>query len=352
MKIIRKRLYESEGLSAIVRWDETCECVQSLFGDTWVDNPTADPRYNPANLAPANSESDPRCSAALGMRTKIENIMNLFFLADALIDAANSILALITVTLPGVGLIWRVIFAVCEALYAIGSAALVAAFTEEAYDELQCIFYNNIGEDGQMSAEQLSDINTQICEDMDLTICAAMGLMLNMLGFVGMSNAGAMFGEDGDCTSCGEWCYEFDFTLSSGGWTILDVPTTYEYGTYSSGVGYEATFGSPNGNWQLITIWISFASTTITFVEMEYEHTGGAGFKDALLSATLDIVPYLAQESPPSPPLIGWTGSAAMTTLVARIWASETPAAATGIIQKIRVHGVGVNPFGEDNCTP
>jgi len=229
MKVIRKRLFEQEGLPYNVRWDETCECVQTLFDDTWVDNPTADPRYNPANLAPPNDTSDPKCSAAYGMRVKIENIMDAFFLADALIDAANAIFALITVTLPGIGLIWRVIFAVCEALYAIGSAALVAAFTEEAYDELQCIFYQEISENGQMTQAQLETINTRICAEMDVTVCAAMGLMLNMLGYVGMSNAGAMYGEDADCEEC---CADTPFTVNVtfdlGGYpyTIIDGSLT------------------------------------------------------------------------------------------------------------------------------
>lgn len=234
MKVIRKRLYESEGLSPWVRWDETCECVQTLFGDTWVDTPLADPRFNPGNVAPANTESDPRCAAAAGMRQKVEDIMDAFFLADALIDAANSVLAVITITLPGVGLIWRVIFAVCEALYAIGTAALVAAFTESAYDELQCIFYDNIGTDGLMSESQLSDINTQICEEMDITICAAMGLILNMLGWVGMSNAGSMFADSAaDCSDC---CDNTPFT----------VYTTFDLGGYP----YTIIEGSLNGGGQ------------------------------------------------------------------------------------------------------
>lgn len=353
MKVIRKRLFEQEKQPPNMRWDETCECVQTLFGDTWVDTPQADPRHNIGYLASANTESDPRCAAAAGMRQKIEEILNAVFLADALIDAANAVFAVILIFNPPASLLWRIVIAVMEALYAIGLAALVASFTEEAYDQLQCIFYDNIEDDGIMTAAQLSDINTAICADMDITVCAAMGLILNMLGEVGMSNAGSIFADSAaNCSSCGEWCYEFDFTVSTDGWTILDVPGTYEYGTYSSGVGYEATFGSPNGNWQLITIWISFASTTITFVEMEYEQTGGAGFKDALLASSLTIPPQLIQESPPTPPLIGWTGSAAMTMLVARVWASETPAAATGIIKKIRVHGIGENPFGIDNCIP
>jgi len=358
VKIIKKRLYESEGLSSTVRWDETCECVQSFDGTTWVDNPIADPRYNPANLAPVNSETDPRCSAAFGMRNKIESIMQAFFEASALIDAANAILALITVTVPGVGLIWRVIFAVVEALYAIGSAALVIAFTEEAYDELQCIFYANIGEDGQMSATQLSDINTQICEDMDITICAAMGLLLNMLGWVGMSNAGSQFAEEGDCSYCpDEWCYTFDFSVGDGGWsgtTYAPLGATYSGGMWTSvvytggyfycqifldfGSGNEASIqevsfvgetiapidNTPGCTGWTVGIWQSGTETTQGFT------TPASGSDQTLLrTGTWDNVGGLSlrMQCCPSGGLSG-----------------------TANIKSFKVKGTGFNPFGESNC--
>lgn len=205
MRIIRKRLDEQQLYPSNTRWNDDCECVQSTFdgGTTWVNTPNADPRHNVGGLAPANAETDPRCSAAAGMRTKIEQILNAVFTASSIIDMANAIFALITVTLPGVGLLVRVILLVCEALVAIGIAALQIEFTEEAFDQLQCIFYDNLDSDGQMSAAQLAATNTQICEEMSVTVCAAMGLLLNMLGEVGMSNAGALFGEDGDCSDCG-----------------------------------------------------------------------------------------------------------------------------------------------------
>lgn len=248
MKIIRKQLSEIEGLPPNIRWDETCECVQTTWdGETWVDTPGADPRYNPGNLAPPNDTSDPRCSAAAGMRDKIEQVMNAFFLADALIDAANAVFAVILIFNPPASLLWRIVFAICEALYAIGTAALVAAFTPEAYDELQCIFYNNIGEDGQMSAAQLSDVNTQICDEMDVTVCAAMGLILNMLGWVGMSNAGALFGADSDCSECvgcdPATCTVFDFEVSDQGF----VTHNWSGGDFQGGVYWTSGSGFPDG---------------------------------------------------------------------------------------------------------
>jgi len=350
VKVIRKELSEKEGLSPWVRWDETCECVQSLFGETWIDNPLADPRFNPGNLAPPNSGIDPRCNAAFGMRTKVENIMTAFFEASALIDAANAILALITVTVPGIGLIWRVIFAVVEALYAIGSAALVIAFTEEAYEELQCIFYNGIGENGQMSAAQLSDINTKICENMDVTICAAMGLLLNMLGFVGMSNAGAMFAEEGDCSECPVyWCYTFDFTISDGGWA-QDPNQVPGCGTYSSGVGWVQTFNAGN-NVTGVYINRTFDPSILTSIEMFWEHTDPVSTANGYTALTPGtyVSRFAVSGSADS---ASWSGNISDIPEVAVSVgnSSDGSGAGTSTITRITLRGEGINPFGEDNC--
>jgi len=238
VKVIRKRLFEQEGLPFNVRWSDDCDCVQSFFNGEWVDNPTADPRYNPGNLAPPNPGIDPRCLAAAGMMEKTRAIMDAFFLAQSLIEAANAVLALITVTLPGVGLIWRVVIAVIEALIAVGSAALFAAFTEDAYEQLQCIFYDEIGDDGQMTADQLSTINTRICDEMSSVVCAAMGLILNMQGFVGMSNAGAFYDGEADCSECPiYWCYDYNMLTSDGDFEPRLSPPDWG-GVWTSGTGW------------------------------------------------------------------------------------------------------------------
>lgn len=272
MKVIMKRLYEGEGLPPNTRWDETCECVQSTFDDgaTWVDTPGADPRYNPGNLAPPNDTTDPRCSAAAGMRVRIEQVLDAVFLADALIDAANAVFGVILFFNPPARLIWAIIIVVCEALYAIGLAALAASFTEAAYDELQCIFYRNIDNDGQMSAAQLSAINTEICSTMDVTVCAAMGLILNMLGFVGMSNAGALFGEDSDCDECGEWCYTWSSlsAMISDGWAYIPG-------------------GNTASSKYLRTIDID--GITITGIKWDYTFTGSSGGASGLWASNYDL---------------------------------------------------------------
>jgi len=348
MKVIRKRLYESEGLAASVRWDETCSCVQSLFDGTWVDNPTADPRYNPANLAPPNATADPRCSAAYGMRVKIENIMDAFFLAQSLIEAANAVLALITITLPGVGLIWRVVFAVIEALIAIGSAALIAAFTEAAYDELQCIFYAEISADGQMTQAQFETINTRICDDMDVTICAALGLIMNMLGYVGMSNAGAMFGTDGDCDDCPiDWCFTWIFSEGAGAWVGFNfpIPAVYSGGAWRSQQQSGGTYCSIEIDIPIDSVITEFSASGVetgsyptsgSATTLSYVQGGNPGtFVTAQPTGDFDM---------------SWAGTA--VNLQKLRFTSQINGLVSMEINQITVRGTGTNPFGDTNCPP
>jgi len=180
MKIIRKRLYALEGLPGWQRWSVDDDVFQQSYdgGNTWIDSPGADPRVNPGGLAPPNTETDPRCAAAAGMRNRFEQIMEQFWLAETLLQAANAVFAAITIFNPPASILWRVIFAICEAIYALGSAALLSAFSGDTFDLLQCVFYNNIGNVGIMTDAQLSDVNTEICADFDVTVCAASGLML------------------------------------------------------------------------------------------------------------------------------------------------------------------------------
>lgn len=362
MKVIRKRLYQGEGLPPNTRWDETCECVQTTFdGDTWVDTPGADPRNNPGLLAPANTESDPRCAAAAGMREKLEQIINAVFTASALIDMANAILAIVVITVPGFGLLFRVIFLVCEALVAIGIAALQVEFTEEAFDELECIFFEEISEDGLVTQAQFEAINTRICAEMSVTICAAMGLILNMWGVVGLSNGGALFADpDANCDDCDDtWCYTFDFSEGNGGWS----GTTYAPlgATYSGGVWTSVIY---TGGYFYCQIFLGFGSGN---------------------EAAIQEVSFVGQTNAPidnTPGCTGWTVGIWQSGSESIVGGWSTPAtgsdfdlvrtgtwtnvgglslrmqccpgaggtSGTAEIKSFKVKGTGFNPFGEENC--
>jgi len=202
MKVIRKQLSAIEGLPAWQRWDDATGTYQVYDGATWRAAPQLDPRYNTSGRAAPNTRPDKRCAAARGMRVHIENLMEQFWLLDSIIQIASSIINIITLIVPAATILWHLIFAVVQAIWALGSAALVSAFSGNAFARLQCVFWSNIDADGMMSDAQFSAANTEICANFDATVCAALGLLFNALGPVGLSNAGAYYAQDDDCTSC------------------------------------------------------------------------------------------------------------------------------------------------------
>lgn len=203
MKVIRKRLYESENLPTNMRYNETCDCVEYAVGDEWIEQEEFDPRHGAGFRSLPLSGADAKCNAAAGMVWAIEDTVNHVLVAASIIDVANGLFALIVVLNPGFGIIMKILITLAEVLFSIGTAALTISFDEEAYDQLTCIFYQEISADGQMSAAQLSTINTRVCNEMDLTVCAVVGALLNTYGEVTFSNAGALAGIEGDCDECG-----------------------------------------------------------------------------------------------------------------------------------------------------
>lgn len=353
-QFIRKRLWAGEIEPPFTRWGEDCECVETSFdgGETWTETPTADPRYNPAYLAPPLSGEDARCLAATGMVELVSDTMDAVFDAAAIIDAANAIFALITVFVPGFGLLVRVIILFVEALISIGLAALVLEFDEDTYDELLCIFYQEISEDGQMSALQLEAINTRICAEMSVTICAAMGAMLNMFGWVGFSNAGALYeGSASDCDVCPlAWCRYSDFgTGSTDGWTgyPFPVPPYFDATRWA---------GTQNAGGTYTSIKYAFASPqtikSIQFqvgVDTSYPAAGSACYIVIVQGGVATAITGTSYDPPPGISTLGNTGTWANVSEIRLQW-QLNGVRTTSIYYAIVEGEGGSNPMGLTNC--
>jgi hypothetical protein len=136
-------------------------------------------------------------------------------------------------------IVGKIITAVA-ALLTIGSAAINSAFTETVYDDLLCIFYENMDADGQVSAAQFADILTAI-DGLDSVVNATMDLFFNVWGEVGLSNAGASGSETGEC-NCGGCEISFG-DYGQNGW-LPEYPgeSTGQY--YADGVMHGTYYGS------------------------------------------------------------------------------------------------------------
>lgn len=348
MKIIRKRLYEGEGLPTNVRYSEDCDCVEITFdgGETWVEREEFDPRHGSGYRAPPLDTSDPRCDAAAGMVFAIEDSVNVALGAASIIDAANAFFALITVFNPGFGILMKILILLAEFMFAIGTAALTLAFDNDAYDLLTCIFYDEIGEDGQMSQAQLEAINTRVCAEMDVTVCAVVGFLLNTYGSVTFSNAGALAGQTGDCSDCDDlWCYDEDFLVDE--WSWVDT----------------VSGGSHLAQWVL---GVGFVPQTSNYIVVQSNFTGHVTSLRAWYTQPRGRIRLNAPGTPDSSSSEYTSGliNDPDYTLDGGLYRYDftldhdvtgfelfsDPETADGALVRMERKGTGTNPFGSDNC--
>jgi hypothetical protein len=170
---------------------------------------------------------------------------------------------------------------------------------------------------------------------------------LNGLGADGLmvaQQSGSLY--VGDCSACGDWCYDFDFsTLDTQGWTIGS------YGEFNAGAAPGVYSGTPAGGYDALNIISpAFAATGIVSVEVfgsAPPYTSGTRDVRDAASATKGLLFHDA------------TGGAfdvlvpfnEVTTQIIIYLTTSGAAAHSDRISRIRVRGIGANPFGASNCT-
>lgn len=266
MQLIRKRLSESEGTPPGTRYNPDTDTVQITpdGGLTWTDDPGSDPRKNPAFQLPPNTAPDVKCAAAAGMVAYIQNSVDTAIEASTVIGLANGIFAIIVAFLP-ITILAAVVIAIAEFLLGLGAAALIAAFTEETYDELRCILYCYLDDDGRLTEEGLANAQVKIASEIgDVVVDGVLVALISGTGYVGFNNAGAALAdEDADCSECEDCTVYF----------CIEIPTPTPSLDPITGCG-----GAPNTwfNWFQVAL-NDFGSSGIFQIdrlEMDIQYTG------------------------------------------------------------------------------
>lgn len=227
VSVIRKRLSETDWGNPDYRYDATCDCIQYTpdSGATWVDAPGNDPRHAPQFLKPPVAGSNKQCDAAANMVKWLKDFIDevtLIMDGGAVATAViNKLLEFIDLVFPGADLL-TLIIAVAGAIFDIGATALTAAFTSDQYELLLCIFYCHEDANGTIFAPQFGGVQAEITSELNTTAALVVNLILSVQGEIGLSNAGAIGHETGDCSACVcTWCHEWNETeLGEGDWTF------------------------------------------------------------------------------------------------------------------------------------
>lgn len=227
IRVIRKRLDEQALVPAGQRFNPTTGKTQRSWdgGATWVDDPSLDPRHADGLRQPARTGSNAQCDAAANQVKWIKDFIDyeagLLCAGATLTTVANGVFKLFDILAPW-AILADLLIEIAGTLFDIGCLTLTSAFDSSVYDTLRCIFYCNTASNGQVSAAQLANIlNDLAASDINATAKTVLTLILQNQGEVGLSNAGAIGSETGDCsdcTDCNNLTWEFfpDVAWASG----------------------------------------------------------------------------------------------------------------------------------------
>jgi len=289
--LIRKRLTSEEFSPPNLRYDAECDCVQfTPDGTTWVDQPANDPRTSDAYRLPAG---DDQCEAAEGMRALVQSFVDERLAVDNELEIAGGILGIVAF-IPGFNVLWALILAFAALAVTIARELLEAAFTTEIYDQIRCTFFCHISANGQMSQAQFDAAYAEFDDDSlypDVITQLWIHAVMDLVGPVGMSDAGVKLAAAADCGTCAcGWCRHIDFTLTDGGFTAF-VNMVATYGTWVSGTGWRsAYFAAPSyDNVQDVIICLAFTEANLTSIHFDVTYLNSTAphadlFSDCALS--------------------------------------------------------------------
>lgn len=360
MTLIRSRLTPSDFSNPDYRYNSDCDCIQYSpdGGSTWRDAPGNDPRHAPQFLLPPIGGSNQQCDAAANKTKWLKDFMDSVISALAIGAIAatliNTALEFVDLLFPGAVLL-ELLVEFADTTFGVGDAALSAAFNSDTYAALLCIFFCDAAADGSVDAPMLAVIESDVTAQLNTTAALIVNLILGIQGEIGVSNAGAIGSETGDCSACEcNHCHEYDFTVDEQGFT-----------PFFDGSCYRAQWSSTFHG------WISVSSgDCINYVQLDSPTLpdGGLNVHEILMFWPVGHVPAFdrwglraddvsggAFTSLPNPDFTRtidgetWYGFN-VDTFITAFWLSGDNMGNTQLLQKLRIIYTGDEAYGGDNC--
>jgi hypothetical protein len=346
MELVRKRLSTAELIPPNIRYNPDTDQVQFSpdGGTTWVDTPSADPRHSDAFRYPPLETMDTRCDAAANMRAWLKQFLDqasdILCGGATALSVANAAIPLYELISGGSLTLLAVLTEVAGGLFSLGCTAITAAFDDDVYALIQCIFDCQIGVDGQVSASQFSTIQAHISAQLTTTAALITNAILSLQGEVGLSNAGAIGHETGDCSDCEcAWCYNFQDGQRLDDWVAETFGTATP--TYSSGAWHSALTGGTAALWVSWSLASAVNLTDAALIDVSdglnwsiFVNGNGTAFSGTNIWANGAIV------GSPFPISVDRID-------VFMVQAFNSTARS---LSELQFSGTGDAPFGDDNC--
>jgi len=353
MPIIRRKLDPNTVYPDTLRYDPDTDTVQSLVNGEWVDNPEADPRHQ--TTFPPRITADTACDAAQSvtdaLKGQIAGITEAIDNASTLFTIAGIILSIFTFGTFGVFI--SLALTAADSMVGYGSAAINAALTDPVWEQFRCILYCAMDSNGRLAASDLTAVQAQVSSEIGGLAATIINQMLSLAGEGGVNNLGAIGTSTGDCSGCGcvdEWCYDFDFTISD--WSTF---VSSDEGTWVGGTGW---VGVPYGTGGGLHLQFDFDVSQVRGQSMVHTASGYGGYqKLAVWENTPAAGVNHALASDPEVMnginIFSQYDSFDIENLVNKVTMYVDGAGSSNAtIHHVTFWGTGVNPFGENNCTP
>lgn len=203
MPIIRRKLAASDVYPDDIRYNPGTDQVQSFINGEWTNNPEADPRRQ--TTFPPRLTADPACDAAQSVVDALQNQIDATIVAIDNASTAFTIAGLILGLLSfGVFAIFiSIALAIADAMIAAGSSALEAALTGGVYDQLKCIIYCNMNDQGRVNEGGLATIQADVDAQIGGLGATILNAMLGLAGEGGINNLASLGTSTGNCSACG-----------------------------------------------------------------------------------------------------------------------------------------------------
>jgi hypothetical protein len=322
-------------------WDGFCPCVQDCVTPIGV----------PPSYPGGPTGDDLSCSIAEYL---VEIVLQGAISAQiANVASNNTLLALgqdVATLLAGVGFIYSALFVeAVDLLYGAMQGELLTDMEDALADPglwsaIKCCIYTAIQPDGKITSANFTTMLACIgaISYSEADVVATIHDYLQKLGWhalAGYAQAAAL--TTGDCSGCGGWCREFDFTVSQAGWNVVAGNGGYTGGA----AGFESL---PGGGIDHLTIEYvgGFGPAVLTSIEVFGNSTGSsaaAGYREVYvyISGVQTAYGFL-------PTVAGTTDTVLPGTVTAdgiAMTYGNNPQTGTCHITKVIVRGTGTQPF-------
>lgn len=219
------------------------------------------------------------------------------------------------------------------------------------WSAVTCAIYNAIKDQGYVTGANLAAVRSNICAvsyvhaDVINALCAFVN-HTPLVAWQVLQAVGAL--DDVDCTNCGTFCHQFDFTVGTEGWSIL----AGEGGTWVSGQGFVSTV---NAGKDELVIALTFPHTlAVTHANVDFCTSGTASLSDErkYVWDSGTEVEFISQAAAPCPAgAHSSTGAISFTASTLWIVLRNHTSGNAITLRSCQISGDGPDPFGVPGCT-